>query len=122
MGYPKKMAVGGGANLPVQAQAAMANPAMTGLDRAGAMSGRTMPTVPTAPATPAAPPNPVPGVGMRPGVTGLERAAAMSGRTMPVPGVGMRPAGMKKGGAVKSSASKRADGIAQRGKTRGKMV
>ena len=30
--------------------------------------------------------------------------------------------GMKKGGAVKSSASKRADGIAQRGKTRGKIV
>lgn len=30
--------------------------------------------------------------------------------------------GMKKGGAVKSSASKRADGIAQRGKTRGRMV
>jgi hypothetical protein len=31
--------------------------------------------------------------------------------------------GMKKGGRVKmSSASKRADGIAQRGKTRGKMV
>jgi len=28
----------------------------------------------------------------------------------------------KKGGSVKSSASKRADGIAQRGKTRGKMV
>ncbi len=28
----------------------------------------------------------------------------------------------KKGGAVKSSASKRADGIAVRGKTRGKMV
>ena len=28
----------------------------------------------------------------------------------------------RKGGAVKSSASKRADGIAQRGKTRGKMV
>lgn len=28
----------------------------------------------------------------------------------------------KKGGAVKSSASKRADGIAQRGKTRGKFV
>jgi hypothetical protein len=35
---------------------------------------------------------------------------------------GMAPtgAGMKKGGAV--SASRRADGIAQRGKTRGKMV
>jgi hypothetical protein len=30
--------------------------------------------------------------------------------------------GMKKGGTVKSSASKRADGCAQRGKTRGKMV
>jgi hypothetical protein len=30
--------------------------------------------------------------------------------------------GMKKGGMVKSSASKRADGIAQRGKTRGRMV
>ena len=29
---------------------------------------------------------------------------------------------MKKGGPVKSSASKRADGIAQRGKTKGKMV
>lgn len=30
--------------------------------------------------------------------------------------------GFKKGGKVKSSASKRADGCAQRGKTRGKMV
>jgi hypothetical protein len=30
--------------------------------------------------------------------------------------------GMKKGGVVKSSASKRADGIAQRGKTKGRMV
>ncbi len=30
--------------------------------------------------------------------------------------------GMKKGGKVRSSASKRADGIAIRGKTRGKMV
>ena len=30
--------------------------------------------------------------------------------------------GYKKGGAVKSSASRRADGIAQRGKTRGKMI
>jgi hypothetical protein len=29
---------------------------------------------------------------------------------------------MKKGGMVKSSASKRADGIALRGKTRGRMV
>ena len=32
------------------------------------------------------------------------------------------PMGFKKGGSVKSSASKRADGCAQRGKTRGKMV
>jgi hypothetical protein len=30
--------------------------------------------------------------------------------------------GMKKGGMVRSSASKRADGCAQRGKTRGKIV
>ena len=30
--------------------------------------------------------------------------------------------GFKKGGAVKSSASKRGDGIAQRGKTRGRFV
>lgn len=31
-------------------------------------------------------------------------------------------AGMKKGGSVKASASRRADGIAQRGKTKGKLV
>jgi len=30
--------------------------------------------------------------------------------------------GMKKGGSVKSSASKRADGIAKKGKTKGRMV
>ncbi|MGA0983366.1 MAG: hypothetical protein ACO3ST_01560 [Burkholderiaceae bacterium] len=30
--------------------------------------------------------------------------------------------GMKKGGSVKSSASRRADGIASRGKTRGRMI
>jgi hypothetical protein len=35
---------------------------------------------------------------------------------------GKRPLKMKKGGSVKSSASKRADGIAMKGKTRGKMV
>jgi len=34
--------------------------------------------------------------------------------------MGVAPVGMKKGGAA--SASRRADGIAQRGKTRGKMV
>jgi hypothetical protein len=42
---------------------------------------------------------------------GLNRAAAMSSRPMPTMG---RPAGMKHGGSVSS----RADGIAQRGKTR----
>jgi hypothetical protein len=35
---------------------------------------------------------------------------------------GKRPLKMKAGGSVKSSASKRADGIAVKGKTRGKMV
>ena len=35
---------------------------------------------------------------------------------------GKRPLKFEKGGSVKSSASKRADGIAMRGKTRGKMV
>jgi hypothetical protein len=30
--------------------------------------------------------------------------------------------GMKKGGLVKSSASKRADGVAKKGKTKGRMV
>jgi len=34
----------------------------------------------------------------------------------------MEAAGYKKGGSVKSSASKRADGIAQRGKTKGRIV
>ena len=33
-----------------------------------------------------------------------------------------KPKGMKKGGMVKCSASMRADGCAQRGKTRGKLV
>jgi hypothetical protein len=33
-----------------------------------------------------------------------------------------RRPGMKKGGTVKSSASHRADGVAQRGKTRGKFI
>jgi hypothetical protein len=36
-------------------------------------------------------------------------------------GPGARPPGMKKGGKV-SSASKRADGCAVKGKTKGKMV
>lgn len=48
-----------------------------------------------------------------------ERRMQMAGRTMRSGG-GVKA--YKKGGTVKSSASKRADGIAQRGKTRGKMV
>jgi hypothetical protein len=35
---------------------------------------------------------------------------------------GKRPLKMKHGGMVKSSASKRADGIAKKGKTKGRMV
>ena len=35
---------------------------------------------------------------------------------------GKRPLKMKKGGMVKSSASKRADGIAMKGKTKGRIV
>ena len=46
---------------------------------------------------------------------GLDRAAAMSGRSMPV-------RGMKKGGKVSGSYRKAADGIASKGKTKGKMV
>lgn len=48
-----------------------------------------------------------------------ERRMQLAGRTMRSGG-GVKA--YKKGGAVKSSASKRADGIAQRGKTRGKIV
>jgi len=36
--------------------------------------------------------------------------------------VDAKSGGMKKGGSVKSSASRRADGIAQRGKTKGRMI
>ncbi len=47
-------------------------------------------------------------------------------RPTSMPMTNVKPAapgmGMKKGGKVKSSASKRADGIAQRGKTKGKFV
>jgi hypothetical protein len=57
--------------------------------------------------------------------------ALKSGRAPVVPPPGMKKggrvkskstSGYKSGGSVKSSASKRADGCAQRGKTRGKMV
>lgn len=65
---------------------------------------------------------------------GSEKKSKGSGmRTIPIDGGTMtmpkdepygleRPVNMKKGGAVKSSASKRADGCCIKGKTRGKMV
>jgi hypothetical protein len=72
-----------------------------------------------------------PGGGMR----GLDRAAAMSGRTMPATGRPMKKGGMAKkptkkmmgggmsmGYAKGGSASKRADGIARKGKTKGTMI
>lgn len=64
--------------------------------------------------------------GMRPPVGGMRpQGPAPTGPMVPVRGGGMAPASvatmMKKGGKV-SSASKRADGCAQRGKTKGKMV
>ena len=47
-------------------------------------------------------------------------------RPTSMPMTNVKPAapgmGMKKGGKVRSSASKRADGIAQRGKTKGRFV
>jgi len=46
-----------------------------------------------------------------------EEAAAAGSPAIKAPTIGM-----KKGGSVKSSASKRADGIAQRGKTKGRMI
>ena len=53
----------------------------------------------------------------------FDKIASNSGRNAPPPG--MRKGGAvktyAKGGSVKSSASKRGDGIAQKGKTRGKI-
>jgi len=46
-----------------------------------------------------------------------EEAAAAGSPVIKAP-----TAGMKKGGSVKSSASRRADGIAQRGKTKGRLI
>ena len=48
--------------------------------------------------------------------------ADMEGRALVKKTADARGRAMKKGGAVKGSASKRADGIAQRGHTRGRMV
>jgi hypothetical protein len=76
------------------------------------------------------------GMGNRPGLAASQNSATQRPAQMPFPGAtsqsvpGMGLAGMpkggttfKKGGKVKaSSASKRADGCAVRGKTKGKMV
>ena len=50
----------------------------------------------------------------------LEKIEAMMGETKE--GVKLPEKKMRKGGSVKSSASRRADGCAVRGKTRGKFV
>jgi hypothetical protein len=58
----------------------------------------------------------------------MMQGAPAAGRTMPVPPAPASvqpPMGMKKGGMVKQSSgspSKRADGVATKGKTQGKMV
>lgn len=49
-----------------------------------------------------------------------EKAANAANAASPV--IKGPTAGMKKGGSVKSSASRRADGIAQRGKTKGRII
>ena len=58
--------------------------------------------------------------GGRGGMGGVGGGGGMFPNTEKVPG--KRPLKMKHGGMVKSSASKRADGIVKKGKTRGRMV
>jgi hypothetical protein len=63
-------------------------------------------------------------MGMSPKAMNMAKAGrAMKSATPDMMGRAMAP-GMKKGGKVKSgsSASKRADGVAHKGKTKGKMV
>ena len=83
----------------------------------------TTPTTPatTTPATttPAAPPpsvQPSPSADPAPVAPTYTSSGGLSRR------LGRAVAGMKKGGTVKSTASKRGDGCAIRGKTRGRMV
>jgi hypothetical protein len=82
-----------------------------------------------------APTNPMPAAPARPGLRPMGPAPMTGGpKPAPMPMAGTRPMGpapmtggpkpmpmMKKGGKV-SSASKRADGCAIKGKTKGKMV
>jgi hypothetical protein len=67
---------------------------------------------------------PAPGMGGRPPILGMRPPGmGTTGGGLPAPGMGGRPGlpMMKKVGKV-SSASSRADGIAVKGKTKGKMV
>ena len=83
-------------------------------------SATTTPATTTpATTTPAAPPpsvQPRPSADPAPVAPTYTSSGGMSGR------FGKAVAGMKKGGTVKSTASKRGDGCAIRGKTRGRMV
>jgi hypothetical protein len=105
----KKMNVGGATRtMPASSNK---GGAMRGLERAAAMSGRTMPSKSTSSTAPT-------------GSTGMLSRFAEGARNLPP-----RPAPMKKGGAVKKMASgglaaghKSADGIVKKGKTKGKEV
>ena len=92
------------------------------------------PSRPRGPANPTSMPRqprqPMPMTNVLPSRPPVAPAGAAEGMGMPrptsMPMTNVKPAppgmGMKKGGKVRSSASKRADGIAQRGKTKGKFV
>lgn len=107
-----------GGDIRSSGSAALRSRPVGGLDTAADKSGRTMPTLPVRGSSPTDRPAVPPTSNAAGAMRGLDRAAAMSGRTMPTVG---KPVGMKKGGSV-GSASKRADGIATKGKTKGKIV
>lgn len=110
----------------------MAAGGSTGLSRAAAMSGRTMPTTGTAGRTTGtAKAAAMSGRTFKKGgsscgtkkmamggMTGLDRAGAMSGRAMPTPGMGMRPE--LTGGGPAMMGMGRPDGYKKGGKTKGK--
>jgi hypothetical protein len=82
----------------------------------------TVPTRPTGVTSNAATPKPA---SLAPAISTRPPGPAPTGPMTPVRGGGMAPASMatmmKKGGKV-SSASKRADGIAKQGKTKGRII
>ena len=96
--------------------------------RGGAPAVDAMPRQPM-PMTNVLPSKPAPAIGGG-GPAAPMPVPAVNPTSMPrptsMPTTNVKPAppgmGMKKGGKVKSSASKRADGIAQRGKSKGKFV